>query len=108
MLAGTIELPSTALERNASVAAKYRMTSAVTGPGQLTLHWTDVLGRVVEDRRIPFHLTDETDIQFPLDIRRAVAMQNHLQVHVSIQGKNQKAELDNRASIARRLRSSAG
>lgn len=100
VLAGTIELPSTALERNASVAAKYRMTSAVTGPGQLTLHWTDVLGRVVEDRRIPFHLTDETDIQFPLDIRRAVAMQNHLQVHVSIQGKNQKAELDNREEDA--------
>ncbi|MGI8992611.1 MAG: beta-galactosidase [Bryobacteraceae bacterium] len=96
LLGGNIVLPSTTLERDSIVAAKYHMTSAVTGPGRLTLHWTDVMGRVVEDRTIPFELTDEMEIHFPLDIRRAVAMKNHLQVHVSIQGRNWKGAADNR------------
>ncbi|MDQ6677475.1 MAG: beta-galactosidase [Acidobacteriota bacterium] len=100
VLAGDIVLPSTALERDSVIAAKYRLTSAVTGPGRLTVHWTDVLGRVVEDRTIPFVLTDETEVYFPLDIRRAVAMKNRLEVHASIQGKNQKAEADNREEDA--------
>jgi len=100
MLAGDIVLPSIALERDSVIAAKYRMASAVTGTGRLAVHWTDVLGRVVEDRTIPFELTDELEIHFPLDIRRAVAMKNHLQVHVSIQGKNPKGEADNREEDA--------
>ncbi|MDQ6664232.1 MAG: beta-galactosidase, partial [Acidobacteriota bacterium] len=100
LLAGDIVLPSTALERDSAIAAKYHMASAVTGPGRLSLHWTDVLGRVVEDRAIPFELTDEMEIHFPLDIRRAVAMKNHLQVHVSIQGKNQKGAADIREEDA--------
>jgi len=41
------------LERNAVAVANYRMSSAVTGPGQFKIYWTDVLGRVVEDRAIP-------------------------------------------------------
>ena len=89
-------LPSTALERDTVVPASYRLASAVTGPGRLVVHWTDVLGRVVEDRTISFELTDETEIHFPLDIRRAVAMKNHLQVHVTVQGRNQKGETDRR------------
>ncbi len=95
-IAGEIVLPSTALERDSTIAAKYRMSSAITGAGRLTLHWTDVLGRVVEDRAIPFELNDESEIHFPLDVRRAVAMKNHLQVHVSIQGKDLKNASDNR------------
>ena len=94
--AGNIVLPSTALERDAIVAVSYRLGSAVTGRGHLVVHWTDVLGRVVEDRTIRFELTDETEIHFPLDIRRAVAMKNHLQVHVTVQGRNQKGEPDDR------------
>ncbi len=98
--AGDIVLPSTALERDSIVWASYHMPAAVTGPGQLTLHWTDTLNRVVEDRIVPFELTDELDIHFPLDIGRAVAMKNRLQVHVSIKGKNQKGEADNREEDA--------
>jgi len=100
MAAGTIELPSTALERDAVVPAKYRLSSAVTGSGQVVIHWTDALGRVVEDRTIPFELKDELQVQFPLDMRLAVAMKNHLQVHLSVQGKNQKGEADNREEDA--------
>ncbi|MDQ6705185.1 MAG: beta-galactosidase, partial [Acidobacteriota bacterium] len=100
LLAGDIVLPSTALERDSAISAKYSMASAVTGPGRLSLHWTDVLGRVVENRAIPFELIDEREIHFPLDIRRAVAMKNRLQIHVSIQGKNQKGAADNREEDA--------
>lgn len=99
--AGEIVLPSSALERDAIVSASYRMSSAVTGSGRLTLHWTDALGRVVEHRVVPFELVDELEIRFPLDIRRAVAMKNDLEVHVSIQGKDQKGQADNREEDAR-------
>ena len=98
--AGEIVLPASALERDAIVSARYHLNAAVTGPGKISIHWTDVLGRVVEDRTTPFDLVDELDIQFLLDIRRAVAMKNHLQVHVSIQGKNQKGEVSNREEDA--------
>ena len=100
LVAGSLELPSLALERDSVVAAVYRMNSAVTGSGYLTLHWTDVLGRVVEDRTIPFDLADELTIHFPLDIRRAVAMKNHLEAKLSLKGKNQKGEADNREESA--------
>jgi hypothetical protein len=98
--AGSLVLPAVALERDLPVVATYRMTSAVTGAGRLNLHWTDILGRVVEDRVVMFELTDEMEIHFPVDIRRAVAMKNHLQVQVSIQGRNQKGEADNREESA--------
>ena len=100
LTAGTIELPSAAWERNAVAVANYRMSSAVTGSGQIKIHWTDVLGRVVEDRAIPVELHDELEIHFSLDIRRAVAMKNHLQIHLSLQGKNLKGEADNREEDA--------
>src|SRR4051812_3040583 len=99
--AGELKLPSSALERDAVVSARYRLTGAVTGKGSLHIHWTDALGRVVEDRSTPFELIDESEIQFPLDLRRAVAMKNDLEVHVSIQGKNQKGDADNRDETAR-------
>lgn len=94
--AGELTLPALALERDTLISANYHLASAVTGSGSLTLHWTDALGRVVEDRTIQFTLIDELDIHFPLDIRRAVAMDNHLQVQVSIQGKDQKGAVNNR------------
>ena len=98
--AGEIILPALSLERDATVPATYHLASAITGPGQLALEWTDSLGRVVEDRTIPFTLADEADIHFSLDLRRAVAMKNHLQAHVSIQGKNLKGEPANRDETA--------
>ena len=100
MWAGEIVLPAMALERDAIVSARYHLAEAVTGPGHIAIHWTDVLGRVVEDRTVSFDLIDEMDIHFPLDVRRSVAMKNHLQAHVSIQGKNQKGEASNREEDA--------
>src|SRR5262249_38287846 len=60
--AGEIVLPGTALERDAAVAAVYRTGSKATGRGTLELRWTDAHGRVVDDRKLPVELTDETDV----------------------------------------------
>ncbi|MCU1274713.1 MAG: hypothetical protein JWO48_2144, partial [Bryobacterales bacterium] len=76
--AGSIVLPSNALERDAVVEAIYRTNGLATGKGQLAITWTDVHGRVVDDRKMPLELTDEDQIGFPLDLRRAAAMKNTL------------------------------
>lgn len=93
-------LPSLALERDQSVVAMYRTNPQATGKGELTLNWTDVLGRVVEQRKISVELTDETEIRFPLDLRRTVAMDNELQAHLSLEGVNKKGERDHREEDA--------
>ena len=62
----------------------FRVGLQATGKGTLRIRWTDVYGRVVEDRTQPVALTDERELRFPLDLRRAVAMQNQLTVHLSL------------------------
>jgi len=95
-----ILLPSPALERDRPVTAIYRTNGLATGKGELSVKWTDVYGRVVEDRKIPFELTDETDVPFQLDLRRAVAMQNDLSVHFSFRGVNHRGAADHREQDA--------
>jgi hypothetical protein len=92
--ASEIILPSTVLNRDATVTATYHMPRATTGAGTLSIHWTDSLGRVVEDSTIPVTLTDESDIHFPLDMRRAVAMKNELSAHLKLDGKDRKDRPD--------------
>jgi len=98
--AGEILLPATALERDGLVRVVYRTSSLATGKGELTVQWTDAYGRVVEDRKIPFVLTDESEVGFALDLRRAVAMRNDLKVHFSLEGVNQKGARDRREEDA--------
>ena len=98
--AGEILLPSQALERDSVIAATYRTNGLATGKGELAINWTDVHGRLVDDRKIPFELTDEDHIGFPLDLRRAAAMKNALHVHFSFQGRNKKGEPDKREEDA--------
>jgi hypothetical protein len=98
--AGEILLPSQALERDSVVAATYRTNGLATGKGELAISWTDVHGRLVDDRKIPVELTDEDHIGFPLDLRRAAAMKNSLQVHFSFEGRNKKGEPDKREEDA--------
>ena len=78
----------------------YKTAWPSTGQGQLSIKWTDVYGRVIEDRKLPVVLTDESQVGFELDLRRAVAMQNDLSVHFSFTGKNRKGEPDNREEDA--------
>ena len=98
--AGEIVLPSSALERAGPVTAIYRTNTRATGKGELAIRWTDVHGRVVEDRKIPVELTDETDIGFRLDLRRAAAMKNELRVHFSLEGVNKRGAPDRREEDA--------
>ncbi|HYM12431.1 MAG TPA: alpha-amylase family protein [Bryobacterales bacterium] len=98
--AGEIVLPSNALERDHPVTAVYRTNGLATGRGELAIRWTDVYGRVVEDRKIPFELNDETDVGFTLDLRRAVAMKNELRAHFSFDGVNKKGAKDHREEDA--------
>jgi hypothetical protein len=94
--AADLQLPSTALERNATVTAVFRTNPQATGKGTLAIRWTDVLGRVVEDRSIPIELTDETEIRFPLDIRRAAAMLNDITARFTLDGVRKDGKPDHR------------
>ena len=94
--AAEIVLPSADLERYQVVMALYRTSSVATGKGTLAVRWADVLGRVVEDQTLPIELTDENEIRFPLDLRRAVAMKNTVAAHFVFDGVNRKGETDRR------------
>ncbi len=98
--AGEIILPSPALERDSVIQATYRTNGLATGRGELAINWTDVHGRLVDDRKISFDLTDEDRVGFPLDLRRAAAMKNTLRVHFSFEGNNKKGEPDKRREDA--------
>lgn len=98
--AGEVILPSPALERDGPVTVIYRTQPQATGKGQLTIRWTDVYNRVVEDQTIPVELVDETDIQFHLDLRRAGGMRNTLEVRLSLKGVDQAGKPDERNESA--------
>ena len=91
-----IVLPSSALERDKPVQAAYRTNRQATGKGTLSLQWTDVHGRVVEDRKIPVVLNDEMEIGFTLDLRRAAAIDNELRAHFSFERVDKKGRPDKR------------
>lgn len=100
-MAADLVLPAPALERSGVVPVIYRTGQRATGTGTLSVQWTDVYGRVVEDRSIPVSFTDETEVTFPIDMRRAVGMRNTLTAHLSFRGKNRKGVDDVREEDAR-------
>jgi hypothetical protein len=73
-----------AVERGGSIEAIYRFDGPVTGRGFIDAEWTDVVGRVVERRRIPLDLAGATEAVFPLDPKRAVTVKNELAVKLSL------------------------
>src|SRR4030095_6317550 len=97
---GEIILPSSALDRDARVQAHYETELPWTGKGQLTITWTDVYGRLIEQRTIPFKLRDTTKVPFLLDLRRAVAMRNTLAVRFSFMGVGKRGAQDRRDELA--------
>ncbi len=99
-MAAELALPSETLERDGPVVVVYRTGSQATGTGELAIEWTDILGRVVERRKIPVTLTDETDIRFQIDTRLAVAMVNQLHAHLSLTGKKKNGAQDVREEDA--------
>lgn len=95
-LGAELILPGIAFERDRVVTAVYRTQSQATGKGTLEVRWTDVFGRVVEDRRIPVELTGENEISFPLDLHRAISMRNEVEAHLTLDGVNKKGAPDRR------------
>src|SRR5215813_10573973 len=81
---GEIVLPAPALDRDAQIQARYRIDAPSTGRGTLIVTWTDVYSRLIEQRSIPVDLRGGSDVAFPLDLRRAVAMRNRLTVRLSL------------------------
>ena len=97
-----IVLPSDSLERDREITAVFRTNPQATGKGTLSIRWTDSYGRVIEDKSIAVALADETEVTFPLDLRRAVAMQNDLEVRFELDGVDQSGKTDKRRETARR------
>src|SRR5215467_14452766 len=83
---GEIVLPAPALDRNIQIQARYRIDAPTTGRGTLIVTWTDVYNRLIEQRVIPVDLRGGSDVAFPLDLRRAVAMRNRITVQLSLAG----------------------
>lgn len=80
--AGELVFPA-AVERDGLVNGVYRIGRKTTGKGELAIRWTDVYGRVIQDRKIPVDLDGRTEIAFSIDARRAVAMKNRLEAQLS-------------------------
>jgi hypothetical protein len=77
------------LERNQRADFTYRFDTALTGFGFFGIEWRDVVGRMVERRRIPLDLADVAEVVFSLDLRRAATTGNQLVVHLSLDGVEQ-------------------
>ncbi len=91
--ASELVLPSLVLDRDKPIDVTYQFGQQQTGKANVSVRWTDTLGRTVEDKTFPVELTDEYSFTFPLDLRRAVAMKNTLHVHLSMDSRNKKGEL---------------
>ena len=77
------------MERNQPAEFTYRFDAALTGFGSLDIEWSDVVGRVVEQRRIPLDLAHVREVVFSLDLRRAAATGNQLVARLSFDGLEQ-------------------
>lgn len=97
---GEVILPSQAFDRDARIQALYRAQSRRTGKGHLIVTWTDVYDRLIERRKIPFELRDNSEIPFTLDLRRAVATRNALTVQFFLAGADKKGAQDRREESA--------
>ena len=84
---GRLVLPSQTLDRTGEVPVVFQLERGFTGRATLHIHWTDSLGRGVEDETLPYDLLDETSVTFHINLARAVAMENNLSVDVSLEGK---------------------
>ena len=89
-LAGQLVLPSPVLGRDRIIPVTYRFAGQISGEGKVSVRWTDSLGRLIEVQTFKVSLTDEDEFTFPIDLRRAVAMRNELEAHLSIDGTNLK------------------
>ncbi len=84
--ADTLVPPAGAIQGGGVARALWRLDAPVTATGTLSVEWTDTLGRTVERRRIPLDLRGTREVAIPLDLRRAVAMDNRLTATLELSG----------------------
>ena len=96
--ADQIIIPAEGLPRDRVIDLHYRLEKPGTGTGHLSLEWSDVLGRIVDRREATLQFRHARDAWFQLDMRRAVAIQNHLRAHLSFRGVTDLGTLDRRES----------
>jgi len=87
-----LNLISSVLPRTGETPLTIELPQGFTGKATVHLVWTDSLGRTVADRTMAFEMIDETKIVFPIDLSKAVAMKNHLEADVSLNGKDIKGQ----------------
>ena len=78
--------PQGAHQGGGAATATWRLDAPTTAAGTLTLSWTDSLGRLVERRAIALDLRAAREIAIPLDLRRALAMQNRIAATLVLAG----------------------
>jgi hypothetical protein len=66
---------SKSMERNQPADFAYRFDTALTGFGSFDIAWSDVVGRMVERRRIPLDLADSPEMVFSLDLSYPICNQ---------------------------------
>src|SRR5947209_17336703 len=101
-VADELVLPKS-MERNQPADFAYRFDKGLTGRGSLDIEWSDVVGRLVERRRIPVDLAEAPEVVFSLDLRRAATMGNQLVAHLSVDGVEQNGgnrDLENEVSAS--------
>lgn len=83
-LADSLVVPSQGFSRNGPVVVTYRLDRPATGQGVLDVEWTDAYKRRVQHLTIPVQFSGGSEVTFSLNMRRAVAMANHLRAHLTL------------------------
>ena len=94
--ADEIVVPTPALPPDHPVTFLYHLNPPGIGKGVLALEWTDILGRIVERRKLALSFLQTTKAAFRLNMQRAVATQNHLRAHLSFKGVTATGAVDRR------------
>src|SRR5215510_14208756 len=76
-LGQTLELEPGLVTRNDVLKGTLKLTSAISGPGRLTLTWTDSYGRTVAVESQKVSLIGKS-VPFQMRLRRAVALLNFI------------------------------
>lgn len=83
MAANVLQISDKIVTKNDSLSGVLNLPESMSGPGQLTLTWTDSYGRTVAVIEQKVQVAgDKVSISMPLD--RAVALQNHLKAKLVI------------------------
>jgi hypothetical protein len=84
--AENLELGSGLLTRSGTLEGKFHLSEKKSGDAQLQLTWVDSYGRTVASESRPLHVAGD-EVQFKLPLSRGIALINHLEVQLMMDGK---------------------